>query len=353
MIAVILAGGAGTRFWPSSRRHRPKQLLELAGDRPLIRQTADRLRDAPAVDDLLVVCGDHLVDALSEALPGVRRDQFVVEPAPRDTAPAFALACAHVSERLGDEPVGLFPADHYIDQLDRFHDCLARAESAADAGSIATMGIEPTRPETGYGYIRYTPDAGTDGVHPVEAFVEKPDRQTALSYLESGSYLWNSGMFFMRPSVLYREMGRQMAESREALDDIRDELAADRDAAIGAPFERMEATSLDYGVMEGAEDVVVVPATFTWSDVGHWAAVDSVTETDSDGNAIRGDVLAKDTEDSVVVADGTDRFVAAVDLDGMVVVDTPDALLVIPKEKAQRVKEVVRDLEDAGRDDLL
>jgi mannose-1-phosphate guanylyltransferase len=364
MYDVILAGGAGTRFWPLSRRERPKQLIRLWGDETMIEATADRLSTRGTSDGVFVVVGDHLLDATRRALDDVPDDHFVVEPAPRNTAPAIALAAVHVAERAGDDmPMGIFPADHYIGDRDAFHRCLDAASAYARDGHIVTMGIEPTRPETGYGYIHAEPDSELDTsgrpteaptAREVAAFVEKPDRQLAREYLESGDYLWNSGMFAFTPATLFEEMERQLPDSYEAIERIRAAWNGDeRDAVVAEQFERLEATSIDYGIMEGARDVVTLPASFQWSDVGHWAALDEVRETDESGNVVEADELLIDVEDSVVFSEGTDRLIAGVDLEDLVIVDTPDALLVVPRESAQKVRDVVAALDEEGRDDLL
>ena len=356
MIGVILAGGSGTRFWPMSRRQRPKQLVELWGDAPMIQHAIDRL-DVVEQDELptFVVLGEHLVDVTKQALPALGEDQFIVEPCPRNTGPAIALAAAYVAERYGDEPFGVFPADHFVGGHDRFRDCLELAESRARDGVIVTMGIEPTHPETGYGYIQYE-QTRADGLqsYPVSSFKEKPSRRVAERYLDEGGYAWNSGMFVMTPSKLFEEMQRQLPEMADKVREIRAAIGTDDEReVIGELFASLQSVSIDYGIMEGAEDVEVIPATFQWSDVGHWASVEDVCDVDDRGNVDRGDTMLVDTTNSVVYSAGTDRFIATIGLDEMVVVDTPDAMLVMPKDRAQDVREVVRRLEERGRDDVL
>ena len=360
MVNIILAGGSGTRFWPVSRRQRPKQLARLWGDETMIEATAGRLRTASPEGQVVVVCGDHLLEETEEALEAVPGVRFLVEPAARNTLPAIALAAIEVYQTVGDEPTGVFPADHYVGDLDAFAACVGAAEREARDGHIVTMGIEPTRPETGYGYIHFdderatTEEAGQIGAHPVEAFVEKPDRAVAREYLASGDYLWNAGIFCFTPTTLFNEIERQLPEMYEAVEEIIDAWGSDRhEVVVREAFAEMPSISIDYGVMEGADDVVVVPATFQWSDVGHWAAVDEVRPTDQRGNVVEADATLMDVDDSVIYSDGDDRHVAAIDLDDMIVVQTEDALLVAPKSSAQRVKELVGKLEDDGRDDLL
>lgn len=354
MISVILAGGAGTRFWPLSRRDRPKQLVELWDDTPMIRATVERLERVSAPDQMYVVLGEHLLEATRAVID---EPQFIVEPCARNTAPAIGLAAARAQATFGDEPIGIFPADHYIGGLDAFERCLALADEEARDGAIVTLGVRPTRPETGYGYIRF--EGGAPGEHevaarPVDEFVEKPSRERALAYLESGEYAWNSGMFVFTPSTLFDEMERQLPPMHEAMMAIREAIGTDRERqVIEARFAELESISIDYGIMEGAERVRVIPATFAWSDVGHWAALDQVRPTDAAGNVVEADAHLLEVSDSVVFSEDRDRLIAACGLDGMVVVDTPDALLVVPKERAQDVKRIVKELKSAGREDKL
>jgi mannose-1-phosphate guanylyltransferase len=354
MIGVVLAGGSGTRFWPLSRKQRPKQLISLWDDTPMIAATVDRLESISSRDKTFVVLGEHLVEATREVLPDI---DFVVEPSAKNTAPAIGLAAVYALERFGDEPMGVFPADHFIGGIHKFRMCLNLAKAKAKDGHIVTLGVEPDRPETGYGYIHYEPPVAGQhqtSARPVHEFVEKPTREVAEQYLESGEYVWNSGMFVFKPSTLLSEMERQLPEMYQAMVVIREAIGTDTEQeVIKEQFSKLESVSIDYGIMEGAEDVVVIPAAFDWSDVGHWAAVDQVRDTDSKGNVVDADALLIDVKDSVIYSEGTDRLIAACGVEGLVIVDTPDALLVIPKERAQDVKAVVKGLKDTFRDDLL
>lgn len=354
MIGIVLAGGSGTRFWPMSRKLRPKQLVSLWDDKPMIAATIDRLAGVSSRDKTFVVLGEHLVDATRAALPGV---EFIVEPCPRNTAPAIGLAAVFAQHRFGDEPIGIFPADHAIGRrgvggLTNFERCLKQAEEQAEAGHLVTLGITPTSPETGYGYIHYTESDAP--AHPVREFVEKPSRAVAQQYLESGDYVWNSGIFVFKPSVLLAEMQRQLPEMHEAMMEIAAALGTDEEAAtIDRCFSKTRGISIDYGVMENAANVVVIPATFHWSDVGHWDAVDVVSEVDPKGNVVEADALLLDVSDSVIYSQKRDRLIAVCGVDDLVVVDTDDALLIIDRKRAQDVKKLVEALKEAGRDDLL
>ncbi len=361
MIPVILAGGSGTRFWPLSRRQRPKQLLSLPGDdRPLIEVTVDRLQPLSSNDHpLRIVCRPELVEPTRRVLNNPAAVEFLEEPQARNTAPAIALATATMEAEFGDEPVGFFPADHFVGDQQGFETCIRHAARRARDGAIITLGIPPTRPETGYGYIETDEPPRTTGDaprhHDVEAFVEKPDRKRAVEYLQSGRFLWNSGIFVFRPSTLWAEFERQRPQMWRCIAEIRrllDDDPGNREA-IDAAFGDLEALSIDYAVMERARRVEVIPARFRWSDVGHWAALDEIAETDEDNNVVEADALLDGVTDSVVVSSDRSRLIAASSLDNMVIVDTEDALLIVPKDRAQRVRKIVERLRDQDRDDLI
>ena len=360
MIPVVLAGGKGTRFWPLSRKQRPKQFLSVLGDgRSLIQTTVDRV--APLCSrgvPLRIVCRPDLVEPLDEILEGPTPIAFVQEPQARNTAPAIALGALHAEAAHGDEPVAFFPADHFVSDNAAFRRCLQFAAQRARDGAIVTLGIAPNRPETGYGYIEssraLSAHHGELQAYPVEAFVEKPDHQTALAYLESGRFMWNAGIFVLRPSTLWREFRRQQPAMMEILDAMRRKLQNPDIACSDLQdlFGQLESISIDYAVMEGALDVEVVPALFRWSDVGHWGSLQEVHEIDPRGNVVQADALLDAVDDSVILST-TNRLIAVSGVHDLVVVDTDDALLVIPRERAQRVRHLVAELERRGQEDLL
>lgn len=351
MIAVILAGGSGTRFWPLSREASPKQLIHLYGGKSMLEHTISRLRGLVPKDRVLVVCGERLLDATQQEISFLDRSNFLTEPVARNTAPAVGLAAAVAASRWDDEVVAVLPSDHYVRDEQGFRARLAEAEEAATHGYIVTLGITPTRPETGYGYIRYAPlDMVTDEAHRVEEFVEKPNFETAVGYLESGDYVWNAGIFVFRPSTMLAEFERQQPAMFQGLQRIAQ--AWDTPEAhhvLGREFAQMKSISVDYAIMEHARNVAVLPTSVGWSDVGHWAAVDSVLNADDNGNLVHGGVVAIDTRDSLMF-DTTDGVMAVVGLDGVVVVRTDDAVLVIPRHRAQDVRLVVQALKSAGAD---
>ena len=300
---------------------------------------------------VLVVCGAHLLEATQEEIPWLKGENFLLEPAARNTGPAVALAAVMAHKRYGDRVVAVLPSDHYVRDEEGFREQLQNAADAAQSGCIVTLGIKPVRPETGYGYIRYAPlDMITDHAHRVAEFVEKPNFEDAVHYLESGDYVWNAGIFVFKPSAMLAEFERQRPDDFARLQRIADAAdGPDAQAVLAEEFSQMESISVDYAIMENAEDVAVIPVSVGWSDVGHWAAVDSVLEADKAGNLIQGEVIAVDTRDSLLF-DATDGVTAVVGLDGVVVVRTDDAVLVIPRHRAQDVRQVVDALRARGAD---
>lgn len=343
MRALILAGGSGTRFWPVSRAQTPKQLVALWGGKSMIRHTVERVLPW-GEHNVFIVCGTPLLAATREAA-GLDDTQMVAEPAARNTCAAIALGCLNLAP---DDVVAVMPSDHFVRDVPRFRETLEQARGYAEQGFIVTIGIEPTRPETGFGYIRTgAPIPGGEGKH-VDSFVEKPDRQTALFYLADGGYVWNAGIFVFKVATFFDELRRQKPQMADAFDDMRN-----HPEHVETHFPTVQSISVDYAIMENAQKMAVIPANFGWSDVGHWAALDEVSDVDANGNVTSGDVLVHDTRNSVVFSNVPGRFVAVVGMDGVVVADTPDALLVIPREKAQDVRKVVDHLTHAGRTDRI
>jgi len=335
-----MSGGAGTRLWPASRSDRPKQFLPLADERTMVRATLDRLVGLDAAEPLIVANAAHagLVAAeLRDA--GFDPTRMVLEPFGRNTAPAAAVAAIELS-RNGDDPLMLLlPADHVIDDIEAFHEAARHAAALASSGNLVTFGIVPSHPETGYGYIR-AGDPINESARAVAEFVEKPDLETARRYLANGDYLWNSGMFMFRCSdylSALREFAPEIAAGCSAT-----MAASTRDNGVQLASEQFADTpadSIDYAVMERTTKAVVIPLDAGWSDVGSWTALWEIAAKDEVGNALIGDVTVADTTNSYVRADG--RLVTVAGLDNVVVVDTPDAILVTSLNRAQSVKTIV------------
>lgn len=339
---LIMAGGVGTRFWPLSRKAMPKQLLSLDGGPSMLLRTVRRALMVSAEARILVVTNEELVELVREELSAYPSVRVVGEPSGRNTAPCIGLACAMVSALDGDDAVLVaLPADHFIGDDAAFARDLHQAVSIAENDAIATIGIPPTHPETGYGYLETL--APEERVAEVESFCEKPDRATAQRWLAAGTHLWNAGIFAFRARVMLDEFAAHLPVVARTFQRLTADFTTVPDlnsSDFRDAWNALPSISIDYAVMEHAARVRMVRASFPWSDVGSWDAVASVIERDESGNIARGDVMALECEDCVFFAEGGRRL-AALGLSGMVVVDTPDAVLVVPRTRSQDVRKVV------------
>lgn len=354
--AVILAGGRGTRFWPLSRRRRPKQLLSLTPEGPLLAQTVARIEPLIPAERQWILTSHDLVDSCADVVPRVPRRQILGEPIGRNTAPAVALAAALLLERVGDVPFTVLPSDHLISPGERFRATLSRAlQLAAQQDVLLTFGVRPDRPETGYGYIEAGgPLAGHPQAMAVRAFTEKPDLPTAQRWLAGGRHLWNSGMFAWRASVVLDGLRRHQPGMAEALLSAARAGTPGTDAfaaALEDAYQQVPAISIDYALMERAQNAAVLVADFEWNDVGHWLAMRSLWPADAQGNASFGKTVSVDSGDCIVY--GPRRTTALVGVRDLVVVDTDDVLLVCDAQRAQDVRRVIEELERSGDRELL
>jgi mannose-1-phosphate guanylyltransferase/mannose-1-phosphate guanylyltransferase/mannose-6-phosphate isomerase len=345
LIPVILSGGSGTRLWPMSRPQEPKQLLAMLDERTMLQSTIDRLEGIAGVASPIIVCAASHRDLVASQAPDGA--MLILEPMGRNTAPAVAAAAFH-AESTGGGVLIVLPADHVIRSVTALHEAIERAVPVAADGRLVTFGIVPTYPETGYGYIHAGPET-QPGVRRVAAFVEKPPLDVAERYIADGDHLWNSGMFVFRSD-------RYLAELERHAPSMVDATRAAIDAGSKSPgvqrldhdrFSSCPADSIDFAVMEKTDNAMVVPLDAGWDDVGSWSALWNLAARDEAGNAISGDVLAIDVTNSYVRSEA--RLVTAVGVDDLVIVETADAVLVVPKTDAQRVKEVVATLVDRGR----
>lgn len=340
--AVVIAGGSGTRFWPLSRRHHPKQLLNLNGQDTLLHATFMRVDSLVPSSRWWMVVGEAHADGCRKVAPEVPTDRALVEPQARNTAPAIGLAAAHLQATAPGGIMVVLPADHHVQHPEVFCEALAKAAELAAVGPIVTLGIRPTHPETGYGYIQQgDKDSRVKGAYRVERFCEKPDLARAKSFLAEGNFLWNAGIFVMRPEVYLAEVQRQLPDLHAALVEVQAAIgSAKYPQVLAAAYSKIKGISIDYGVMEHASEVAVVPADCGWSDVGSWSALGAVVPPNEQGNVIAGKAVVLDSKNCVVYApDG--HMVGLVGVEGLVVVHTPDATLVVPAERAQEVREVL------------
>jgi mannose-1-phosphate guanylyltransferase len=346
IVAVIMAGGVGTRFWPRSREKSPKQLLEILGKGTMIQNTIKRLDGFVDIHNVLVVTNRIQKAMVMKQLENLPEENILVEPVGRNTAPCIGLAALHAKRVDPSAVMVVLPADHVIQDAEEFKRVLQLAvDTAKESGSLLTIGIKPTHPETGYGYIQmFTEDGAHNpfysrGVNKVKTFAEKPNIQTAERFLASGDFLWNSGMFIWRVDAILKEIER-------CLPDLYSELLK-IDATIGEPayqsllekaYGMIRGISIDYGVMEKAETVFVIPGNFGWSDIGSWDEVYRLSGKDEHGNSITGRIIQKDTSNSYIYS--PEKVVATIGVDDLIIVNTADALLICKRGRSQEVKEI-------------
>jgi mannose-1-phosphate guanylyltransferase / mannose-6-phosphate isomerase len=378
VFAIILAGGSGVRFWPVSRETLPKQMLQIAGEDTLLRQTIKRIHGFVPPENIWIVTTEdkaqdikfHL-DSLGQMAKEIR---FVKEPLGRNTAPAIGLAAIHLNHLFPESIMVVMPSDHAIPDAEKFLSDLKLAIRGAKDDHLVTFGIKPIKPETGYGYIKTTRSSKTKakGLLKVERFVEKPDLKTAKKYLSNGNYFWNSGIFVFKTSKILSEIETHLPDLYKTLKEIEALVfASDRPSKLAKPdqlnkpnkpndsvtqllsdlYSPLDSISIDYGIMERSDNILMAPAAFKWSDLGSWAALDEIVEKDKTGNILKGNTIDIGSQNSTVFAG--DRLVATVGLKDMVVVDTPDATLVIPKGKVQEVRKIVEVLRQNGREEHL
>jgi mannose-1-phosphate guanylyltransferase/mannose-6-phosphate isomerase len=360
--AIILAGGSGTRFWPLSRETCPKQMLQIVGEDTLLRQTIKRVNGFILPENIWIVTTEDKAQDLKFHIdslgPLAKKIQFIKEPLGRNTAPAIGLAALYLNRLSTDSIMIVMPSDHAIPDTEKFLSGLNLAIQGADKNHLVTFGIKPSRPETGYGYIKTGNKSinNLNGLLKVERFVEKPDLQTAMSYLSNDNYFWNSGIFVWKTSKILSEIETHLPSLYKTLKEIEVILfepnkPESRSALCAMRYAEIDPISIDYGIMERSSDVLMVPATFQWSDLGSWTALDEVIEKNDSGNILKGNTIDIGSQNSIVFSG--ERLIATIGLKDMVVVDTPDATLITPKEKVQEVRKIVEILKQNGREEHL
>jgi mannose-1-phosphate guanylyltransferase len=353
MYALIMAGGVGTRLWPRSRAATPKQFLPLLGERTMLQQTVDRIASLVSPEQVLIATGQAYNDLVAEQLPDVPRRNIIGEPSGKGSAPCIGLGALQIGQKDPNGVMVVLSSDHQIGKPEVFCGALQAAEEVARDGYLVTLGIAPSGPHPGYGYIQRSTELGTFNgfqAYDVARFVEKPDRATAEQYLQTGLYSWNAGIFIWRVDAIMEAFAHYMPGLRQQLDAL-----AAADSVPGAPqfdniWEQITPITIDYGIMERAERVAVVPVDIGWSDVGDWHTLASLTKADAHAEQL--EHIAIDTADTLVYS--TDRkVIATVGLENFLVVDTGDALLVAPRDRAQDVKKIVDELRRRDRTDVL
>jgi len=354
--AVIMAGGRGERFWPKSRNSRPKQFLSLTKDgETMIQKTVKRLLPLVDAEDIFIVTNSAYIGLVHEQLPNIPKENILAEPCARNTAPCIAFAAAVIGKKYDDAIMLVLPSDHLIGYEELYASTLKKAIKVSLSGNnLVTIGITPDYPETGYGYINFSSETaeGMHDAYKVARFVEKPDLATAKEYLASGKYLWNSGMFVWKVSSIMHNLKTFMPEIYEGAIRIGESFGSDSfEETLRKEFYAFTSESIDFGIMEKADDIFTIPGSFGWDDVGNWLAVERINEVDNDKNYIEGNVISVGSERTTIC--GGKRLIAAIGVEDIIIVDTDDAVLICSKNNTQDVKKVIAQLNEQGRTDLV
>jgi len=358
--AVIMAGGRGTRFWPLSTEDKPKQFLNLFGKRSLLQNTVDRIKEYIPIERNIVVTNADYTDLVKDQLPDLPDENIIGEPVGRNTAPCVAMAATLLKKRDPEATMIVLPADHFIKNPKKFVSILKTAVNQANKGeNLVTIGIKPSRPETGYGYIQYDVDSteqvGDHAVNIVKTFTEKPDQFTAEKFIDSGDFLWNSGMFIWKASTILNQMEQHLPEVYSETEALTEKLqTSEQDEAINTFYQNSISISIDYGVMEKASTVYVVPGAFGWNDVGSWKAVYELEDKDQNDNVNKAEVSQLLHSHDNYISVNSKKLVALVGVDNLAIVETDNALLICDMNNSQDVKKIVNELrEDESRKEYL
>ncbi|MFF2018150.1 mannose-1-phosphate guanylyltransferase [Paenibacillus sp. NPDC058177] len=344
---LIMAGGKGERFWPKSRTHLPKQFLNISGNKSMIQQCIDRLKKFIPINQVFVITNELYAELIRVQVPDLPQENIIIETIGRNTAPCVGLASIIIEEKFPESSMIVLPSDHIIKEEREFINILKTAVKVSEMGDyLVTLGISPTYPETGYGYIESSYesiDVNEMLVHRVNSFVEKPNAEVAASYLEAGNYYWNSGIFVWRTSVIRNYIQLFMPDMHELLERMK--LAfkvTDRNEVIKEEFHKMPDQSIDYGIMEKASDIYVIPCVFGWDDVGSWTALERINNLDESGNVIKGNTISIDTKRCIIESNG--KLIATLGVEDLIIVETDDVTLICKKEKAQDIKSLIKEL---------
>lgn len=352
--ALIMAGGRGERFWPKSRKKLPKQFLSLTDDgKTMIQLTIERINSIVDLEDIYISTNKDYKHLVSEQLPGIPEENILCEPIGRNTAPCIGLGAIHISKKYEDALMMVLPSDHLIKYTTMFINTLkAGCEIAEKANNLVTIGITPDYPETGYGYIKFKSDETEGQAFKVERFVEKPNMEVAKEYLESEEYLWNSGMFIWKVSTILSNLQKFIPNTYSGLINIKETIGTcDYEHCLEKIFPTFASESIDYGIMEKAENIYIIPGTFGWDDVGSWLAVGRIQKSNEHGNVVRGNVITISSNDNII--QGSNKLIATVGIKDLIVVDTDDALLICNKNSASDIKKVLENLKICNREEYI
>ncbi|MBD3289500.1 NTP transferase domain-containing protein [candidate division KSB1 bacterium] len=344
MYAVIMAGGEGTRFWPRSRFKHPKQLLQIIADKTMLQSTVERLDSVVDVNHTYIVSTQVIKDEIKRQIPFLKPENLIIEPKGKNTAPCIGLAAVMIKKLDPDAVIAVLPADHHIAEVNKFRQILKAAEKVAkEDDRLVTIGINPTYPSTGYGYIQFNGEIEKIDdipVYKVKTFAEKPDINTARRFIKSGDFLWNSGIFVWSVKTILGEIEESLPELYDGLVEIEKALGTkSQDDIINKIYCQIKSISIDYGVMEHARNVAVLKGDFGWSDVGTWEEVYQLSQKDENDNVVNSPNFLMDTAECMI--DVPDKFVAAIGVNNLIVVETKDALLICNRDNAQNVKDIV------------
>lgn len=356
MYAVIMAGGSGTRLWPRSRQSRPKQFHKLTSEQSLLQDTVTRLNPTIDIEHTYIIAGESHVSAITEQLTDLPRTNIIAEPVARNTAPAVAIMAAVLYEKDPDAVMLVLPADHYMSKGDQFRKLLGTVEPVIrEDDYLMTLGIKPTYPETGYGYIEISKEFKSldeDTVFWVKSFKEKPDAETAEGYVASWRYVWNSGMFLWKASTILKMFEKYAPEIYEGVERYRKAIGTPDEAKVlNEVYNNFPSISVDYAILEKAEKVLVTPADIGWSDIGSWAALHELLSSEDDTNVVVGKHVGVDTHNCLI--HGGDKLIATVGLDNMIIVDSEDVLMICPKGRSQDIKLLLDRLKKVGKTEYL
>lgn len=352
--ALIMAGGRGERFWPKSRKSLPKQFLSLTEDgKTMIQLTIERIRPLVRMEDIFISTNRVYRELVLEQLPEILPENILCEPVGRNTAPCIGLAAVHMAKRYDDALMIVLPSDHLIKYNQMFLNVLKEGCGIAQkAANLVTIGITPDYPETGYGYIKFRPEESDGNAYAVERFVEKPDVETAKEYLETEEYLWNSGMYVWKVSTIMDNIRTALPDLYEGLVKIGETLGTEKqEMVLEKVFPEFESVSIDYGIMEKAQNIFILPGVFGWDDVGSWLAVDRIRKSNENGNVVSGNIITIHSKNNII--QGGKKLIAAVGLEGLIIVDTEDATLICEKGSAPDIKMVLENLKICNREEYL